>query len=795
MNKSDFDVFKNESAHFLEILKEGSENGYFEIVENKVTYLCQDFTDNLSDPEEKVRIGLFYDLIEKYDYQNKKEIIDLEFNRTIGHPYKKNASKLDIIINRPDKTPYAIFELKSENDYEKYFEDSIKTQLFERAANEDKSSGKLKYLIYYTRYYENSKLVEKFETIDYELYKDWNQWEEAGRPNLRIIPKKYNIIDKPPQYIKESTNPENSLKINVRKDKLDRIANDLHDVLWGGGQHQNELFFNLIGLFLTKIYDEKIKDVGEAYDFQIFFDGDKSEPPEITYERINHLYRGVWNNNTKTYSQCALKYLLDFTDDKLKKVKDIVFEPNKIKYVVETLQDISFTNNKYDVLGDFFEKIVRSELKQTKGQYLTHHNIVDFIVKALRVGDLAIDLINGKDGRPRLPYIIDPSCGSGTFQIQCMKEITECVLREKETHYKLKRTDDANVFINVEFPELKRNAWANEYIYGIEINPDLAMATKVNMVGHGDGSANIYAADGLINFSDYIDGKLLNITRESEVYDRPVNEQFDIVISNPPFSVKVDKETAKQFPKLYVQGEKITKALKNESNKEIDTENLFTERWYQLLKPNGRLGVVLPESVFDTTTNRDIRLFLFRYFKIKAIVSLPTLAFAPYTMTKTSLLFAQKKSAHEVIEWNEKWMQYENEFDNLKDELNKLRKRKETDELKPEFLNTLKKYLLSLYDSVDDTLSISDLKEKYEFDLKQVDSYWWTFCKISQHFNYPIFMAHTEEIGYKRGINREEERPNELFAFEEIENERIIKISSDNPKNVLDHFIKMVVWT
>lgn len=781
-------------THFSYLIEDGKKKGYFKIEDNKITYLAQSVTDVFSDPEEQVRMGLFYDLIEKCGYENKKDIIDLELSRTIGHPNKTTKSRVDIIIYRPDKTPYAIFELKSEIDYEQYFEDSIKTQLFERAANEDKGRNKLKYLVYYTRYYDGDELDEKFVTVDYALYKDWEGWENAGRPNLRIIPKNYGVVDKPPQFVKGSLNPQNRLRDNVRKEELDRIAKDLHDVLWGGGKHQNELFYNLIGLFLTKIYDEKVKDNGEPYDFQIFFEGNKSEPPQKTYQRINRIYRGEWNQKSKKYSQCALSYLLSFTNDHLKKVPDIVFDANKVKYVVETLQGISFTANKYDVLGDFFEKIVRAELKQTKGQYLTHHNIVDFIVEALRVDDLAIELINGKDGRPRLPYIIDPACGSGTFQIQCMKEITNRVLEEKQAFKKLKRTDDTEEFIEVNFPPRKRNVWAKEYIYGIEINPDLAMATKVNMVGHGDGSANIYPADGLIDFNKYENARLLNIKTQNGVYEKYVNEQFDIVVSNPPFSVMVDRETAKQFPDLYLQGKKISESLKKEAKKEVDTENLFIERWYQLLKPGGRLGVVLPESVFDTTSNRHIRLFIFKYFRIKAVVSLPHLAFAPYTMTKTSLLFAQKKTKEEIIEWDNAWENYKAEFAEVKKTFESLKKRKETDDLKPTFLDALKKYLLTLYDSEDDSLSISELKTKYDDDLKQVDEEWWVFSKISEDFDYSIFMAHAEEIGYKRGTNKEEKRFNELFDSIEVEEQRVIKMNLDNPQKVLEHFIKDVVW-
>ncbi|MGD9486432.1 MAG: restriction endonuclease subunit M [Calditrichaceae bacterium] len=779
---------------FDSLIKNGSQKSYFKIEDGKVTYLTQSFSDNFDDPEEKVRVGLFYDLIEKYGYKNNKEIIDLEFKRTIGHPYKINKSLLDIILYRPDKTPFAIFELKSESDYEKYFEDSIKTQLFERAANEDKGSGILNYLIYYTRYYDDSELIEKTQVIDYTKFKTWEQWEEAGRPNLRVIPKNYGIVDKPPKFIKGSLNPENQLRDNVKKEELDRIADDLHNVLWGGGQHQNELFYNLIGLFLTKIMDEKIKANGEPYDFQIFFEGDTSEPAEKTYERINRLYRGELDNKTKKYTQCALNYLLGYSDEKLKKTPDIVFDANKVKYVVETIQSISFTANKYDVLGDFFEKIVRSELKQTKGQYLTHHNIVDFIVKALKIDELAFDLINGKDGRPRLPFVIDPACGSGTFLIQTMKEITNHILADKGKYTILRQTDDVEEFLEVNFPERKRNVWAKEFIYGIEINPDLAMASKVNMVGHGDGSANIHPADGLIKFSKYDNAKLLNIESKNEVYEKLVNEQFDIVISNPPFSVTVDRETAKQFPELYLQGKKIANSLKKEAKKEVDTENLFTERWYQLLRPNGRLGVVLPESVFDTTSNREIRLFIFKYFWVRAVISLPHLAFAPYTMTKTSLLFAQKKSEREVEQWVEKWDKYKKEFELTKKEFDKLKKRKTTEEIKPEFIKLLKKYILNLYDSNDDSLPILELKEKYEDDIKQIDTDWWVFNRVSKELNYTIFMAHAEEIGYKRGANKEEIRSNELFDSKVIDGNRTIIIDNKNPNYILDYFIQKVEW-
>lgn len=163
-------------------------------------------------------------------------------------------------------------------------------------------------------------------------------------------------------------------------------------------------------------------------------------------------------------------------------------------------------------------------------------------------------------------------------------------------------------------------------------------------------------------------------------------------------------------------------------------------------------------------------------------------------MTKTSLLFAQKKSEREVEDWVKKWDKYEKEFEITKNEFDKLKKRKPAEEIKPEFLKLLKGYIVNLYDSNDDSLTISELKEKYEDDIKQIDSDWWVFNRVSKELNYTIFMAHAEEIGYKRGANKEEIRPNELFDSKVIDGHRTIIIDNKNPNNILDYFIQKVEW-
>lgn len=757
-----------------EIIKLGEKKGLLRIRDGKITYKPSSpdaKSDNYEDPEEKVRAALYIELVTKYKY-DPKEIEKPDKYIKIGHPDKKTDVKIDLLVNKNGKH-FMMFELKDPDKYESDMESSIKTQLFNVAPVLDPKAKNLKYLIYYTRYLEEEKLKEKIITIDYTKYKTYEDWEEAGRPNLMLIPKEYGIVRKP-VFIKKG-HPD--LRIDVKKDELERIRWNLHNILWGGGKYQNELFFNLVGLFLTKIYDEKETEDGKPYQFQIFYEDGEPEKADKVYERINKYYK------------IALKEYLGYSEEELRKIKDIVFDEQKVKYVVEVLQDISFTISKYDIIGDFFEKIVRSEFKQTKGQYLTHQNIVNFIIRAIDLENFAVDLINKEK---RLPFVIDPACGSGTFLIESMKLITSHVLLNKD---KLKKSESVKNFLSSNFQEYPKNIWAKEFTYGIEINGDLATATKVNMVGHGDGSANIEAKDAFFDFEKFKKA-MLQVKKSSNVYQKYVNEQYDVVISNPPFSVTVDRDTAKKFPEIFLWGEEIADRLKKSKKEmEVSTENLFIERWYQLLKPKGRLGVVLPESVFDTTANRYIRLFLYKYFWIKAVVSLPHLAFAPYTMTKTSLLFAQKKTVEEVKEWDQLWNKYLEDYNSLRQKIDELLKSKKDDvdyqKNKEKLISKLIELLGDNFEKNDKRLDAEEIKEKYKDEIKLADSDWWVFKKVSEKLNYKIFMAHAEEIGYKRGVRGEEKRENQLFQTDKEGN---ISIDINNPKTILDYLRRSVKW-
>lgn len=738
--------------------------------------------------EEIVRAYLISKLVNELDYPPEK--IELEKTYSIGRP-STSTGRIDIIVKDKDNNNYFFIECKAPEKFESDKE-FIKGQLFDLARADENST---KYLVYYTVNVLDGGVIDNSVIIDFGKYGTHDAWKSDQFPSISDeIPAHYQKAKKTP-IIKGSTK---DLSPDLTFEKLDGIRKNLHNVLWGGGgTDDNEVFAALVNIILAKIQDESEKSDQEIYDFQVFGYEDELENLDDFYKRLNKLYKR------------ALIEKINMSKDYAESINIINREkisPNKLMYAVQTFEKYSFKNamgnfGEKDVLGKFFEDILREGTKQSKGQFFTHSNIVRFIVYALALDELAINKLNTN---LELPYVIDPSTGSGTFLIEAMKVITKELKYNQKSN--INNSDRVkNKFEEYFMPNYRENKWAKDYLYGIETNFNLGLAAKVNMIMHGDESPKIFVKDGLLPFKEYegIEPNLLNKYSTNDLYDnREVNEKFDVVISNPPFSVTLSQEA-----KRSLENEFLFSAKKN-------SENLFIERWYQLLKENGRLGVVLPESVFDTTENKYIRLFIYKYFKVKAVVSLPQVTFEPYTSTKTSLLFAQKKTKEEIKHWDATWDKYTNEWGTLKTRINKeishfvngeeIKKswaiyRESEETRKNNVLRLLKNHVCT----EDQGLSLKDLVLKYIEELsdlcsvdKDTQEYfghvntWWVFSEVAKELSYPIFMAEIENVGYKRTKRGENEMPNELYRI--INGDMIL--NDGNLETALDYMRNEVQW-
>lgn len=747
--------------------------------------------------EEVVRSIFLTKLANEYGYPLER--IELEKTYEIGRPKVINP-RIDVIVRDEKGDAFLYIELKSPSQFEDNQDETIEKQLFNLAGSELALGHSIKYLVLLTCDLNDDSFSNKAIVIDYDKYKSFEQWKDE-RYYADEIPERYGRAIKTP-YVKGG---EKDLIKNYSSDTFQSIQKNLHNVLWGGGgTDDNEVFSSLVNIILAKIQDESEKEDGQEYDFQCRSYAEKTseeyESNEQLFERMNDLYRR------------ALKERMYISDD-TKLAKSFIIDENKfslskLKYAVMSLERYSLVDGKNsyegkDILGDFFEGIIRDGFKQSKGQFFTHPNIVTFILWALQLDKLAIDRINKNK---EIPYLIDPSAGSGTFLIEYMQFITENMkrrFRDKLSHSRdVKDKIESDWF----YPDHRENRWAQTFIYGIEHNFNLGTASKVNMILHGDGSTNIFVKDGLLPFNYYAKetapNALISCVVDANYDGKNINGQFDVVVSNPPFSVDLDNDTKTTLTTSFLFGDK-----KN-------SENLFIERYYHLLREGGRLGVVLPESVFDTTENKYIRLFIYKYFIIKGIVSLPSVTFSPYTTTKTSILLAQKKTSTEVRKWNQLWNEKSRTYGQLKTRCENLcavadgKKQKEKlPSIKDLTIDQEKECLLSLLRNLiptsDQSLSSLDIIKKYRSDIDMVCKIdndtsstfgrvntWWVFGEIIKDLSYPVFMAEAEHVGYKRTSRGIQKRPNDLFR---VDTSGQVIIGDGKYETILD-FLREIIW-
>ncbi|WP_020571593.1 restriction endonuclease subunit M [Neolewinella persica] len=589
------------------------------------------YTTPITD-EECVRAYLAQKLLTVHGYAISPGIIEFERSySSVGRDGK--GGRVDIIVHSSGSDEVFLFiECKAPSKYDSDIS-MIDGQLFRLSKLE---RIRPKNLVYYSLSDSSMSIEERLILVDTAVFPEYEDWDNAGQPIVDTIPSNYGAATKKRFAKVEFSSEENRpLNYSVDQSTFNRLRSEIHDVIWGGGgTNNNDVFVYITKIILCKIYDELETRPNESYTFQRYGTAENPEDADELVNRLNMLY-----------ATAETSYLALPRPSSGPAFDHVKVSNSKIAYVVGRLEGISVTRNTFngDLLGEFFEQIVSQDFTQSKGQFFTPPKIVRFIHGLINiVGHAEEIMINERDslGRHRLPYVIDPSCGSGTFLIEYMKALTERIGLDS---YGATLSDRIREAHSVWFGGVKKTSWARDFLFGIENNYDLGLSAKVNMVLHGDGSMNTWINNGLLPFNSYwMDGRnnILGTSQESNnsAYDQTVNEQFDLIITNPPFSVTSSPDDDRLIQRAF-------------SNILKSSEQRFIERWYQLLRPGGEFAAVLPENILDTSTNKITRKFLLKYFDIIAIISLPYDAFKPFTSTKTAIVYAKKKSDERLDQW------------------------------------------------------------------------------------------------------------------------------------------------
>ena len=265
-------------------------------------------------------------------------------------------------------------------------------------------------------------------------------------------------------------------------------------------------------------------------------------------------------------------------------------------------------------------------MKQEAGQFFTPVHITRFIISSLPLAELVQSRVNSRQSEP-LPTVIDYACGSGHFLTEYMAQMQEIIDQKID----LSRTSPMIRNLFQSWQGYIKFAWAKDSVYGIDLDNRLVKTTKVSAFFNGDGEANIVWANGLDSFtkSRAFRGKLLGAQGQD-------NGKFDILISNPPYSVDAFKSTIEY-------GQESFELYSSLTDNSSEIECLFIERMKQLLKIGGWAAVILPSSILSNSgIYAKARALLLKYFKIKAIVELSTNTFMK-TNTSTVILFLERR--------------------------------------------------------------------------------------------------------------------------------------------------------
>jgi type I restriction enzyme M protein len=275
---------------------------------------------------------------------------------------------------------------------------------------------------------------------------------------------------------------------------------------------------------------------------------------------------------------------------------DIELSSEIIFRIVKVFEDISLIHTDLDAKGRAFESFLGTLFRGEYGQYFTRREIVQFMVSML-----------DSDERD---LIIDPACGSGGFLLYSLELVRNKI---RQRYRGDQRTIDR---IDWDF--------AHNQIFGIEVNDRIARVAMMDMVIHDDGHSNIEAHDALDDYKHF--------DKRKDIRPR----KYSLVLTNPPFGAVIkDERILSNFELGKDRGRQ-------------RTEVLFIERCLDLLRPGGRMGIVLPDGILTNTSLQYVRDFIRKKAKILAVVSLPQTAFVPAgSGVKASLLFLEKKWTEE----------------------------------------------------------------------------------------------------------------------------------------------------
>jgi type I restriction enzyme M protein len=352
------------------------------------------------------------------------------------------------------------------------------------------------------------------------------------------------------------------------------------------------LFLRLEELVLANSGEDEFEEIFKLLVAKVW-DERSSKPPRFR----------LWDTDSDTFAQVsALLREANKAWPGVLVATEPALTPEHLAVCVGVLARHRISDNDLEVLDSFFEFLVSKSAKGAKGQYFTPRYVVELCIRMLKP---AVD-----------ETVLDPACGSAGFLIHTLNYVKRSgALRT-----------DADV-----------RKYCDSKIWGFDLDARALRVGRALMVLAGDGSANLIRLNSLLRpdavglFAATENGDSSSLTIEDVCRSRLRRHKgFDVILTNPPFAGEVRE---KHLLESYTFGR---------GQNRIERDLLFLERCVQLLRPGGRMAIVLPHNKYAANAFAEERKWLFSKTRVLGVVGLGRHTFLPHTHQKASVLFVQK---------------------------------------------------------------------------------------------------------------------------------------------------------
>lgn len=541
-----------------------------------------DFIDGLSQraetPEEYVRQEIAKSLVREYGYPKKS--IAVEFTLRLG--------------TRKPRADLVIFHIDSNHDQANAY---IIVECKERGVKaSDKKEGV-------------GQLQSYMSACPSAIYGMWTNGLERFCYRKVDVKGKFHFEEIPdiPGFGKSDEDAERPQFDQLKPASSDALLfafRRCHNYIAGNqGLQKPQAFWELLKLIFCKIHDER-------------------ESSEVEFYAAS-------TERTGMNGQMKVKKRIDGLFEAVKADYPAIFQENDVvalnaqvlAYIVSQLQMYSLLESDVDVKGHAYEEIVGSNLRGDRGEFFTPRNVCNMVAA----------MLDPEEGQ----LILDPACGTGGFLIAAMNRVIEKIRVAELAKWKgdLKRAEPKITSRIAKF--------AGTYIVGLDFNPELVKATKMNMVMNNDGAGGLYQANSLASPA----------TWEAELRDRELLGKVDLIFTNPPFGSKIPVDEPAILEKFDLghgwSYDKVadTWTMTDAIQKSQPPEILFIERCIKFLKPgSGRVAMVLPDGILGSPGLGYVREWILANTKVLASIDLHPETFQPNVSVQTSVLILQRKT-------------------------------------------------------------------------------------------------------------------------------------------------------